>query len=130
MSENEKWNFILALDDELLKGGVILSEWCSFIVREADIAFVNGANLAAILTATSAVETYLRSELNSDKKKIFTILFSNLIAVEKQNPRLIIYDYTEISGFTLNRRGKINHSLKILQNMNRNCWLWQSFLYA
>jgi hypothetical protein len=41
VTENEKWEFILALDDELLKGGVILPEWCSVIVREADVAFVN-----------------------------------------------------------------------------------------
>lgn len=71
MTKNEKWEFILALDDKLLKGGVILPEWCSFIVREADVAFVNEANLAAVLTATSAIETYLRSEFSSDKKESF-----------------------------------------------------------
>ena len=30
MNEEERWTFITALDDELLKGGVILSEWCSW----------------------------------------------------------------------------------------------------
>jgi len=62
MTEDERWAHLIALDDELLKGGVILSEWCSFIVREADTAFVNGAHLASILTAVSGIETYLRSE--------------------------------------------------------------------
>ena len=52
----------MSLDEKLLKGGVILSEWCSFIVRESDLAFVHGANLASILTAVSGIETYLRSE--------------------------------------------------------------------
>jgi len=62
MTKDERWSHLAALDDELLKGGVILSEWCSYIVREADTAFANGAHLASILTAVSGIETYLRSE--------------------------------------------------------------------
>ncbi|HWX12871.1 MAG TPA: hypothetical protein VNZ04_12885 [Trinickia sp.] len=62
MNTDERWSHLIALDEELLKGAVILSEWCSFIVREADTAFVNGAHLATILTAVSGIETYLRSE--------------------------------------------------------------------
>lgn len=62
MNEDERWAHLAALDDELLKGGVILSEWCTFIVRDADTAFASGAHLAAILTAVSGIETYLRSE--------------------------------------------------------------------
>lgn len=62
MTEDERWSHLVALDTELLKGGVMLSEWCSLIVREADTAFANGAHLASILTAVSGIETYLRSE--------------------------------------------------------------------
>jgi len=62
MNEDQRWQFLEGLDNELLKGGVVLSEWCSFIVREADTAFVGAANLASILTAVSGIETYLRSE--------------------------------------------------------------------
>jgi hypothetical protein len=68
MNEEERWTFITALDDELLKGGVILSEWCSFIVRETDIAFVAGAHLAAIVTAMAGIETYSRSEYGADQR--------------------------------------------------------------
>jgi hypothetical protein len=67
MNERDRWDYILKLDEELLLGGVILSEWCSFIVREADAAFVAGANLAAILTSVSGIETYLRSEYGYGK---------------------------------------------------------------
>ncbi len=45
MTADERWALLIALDDELLRGGVILSEWCAFIVREADTAFANGAHL-------------------------------------------------------------------------------------
>ncbi|WP_122647810.1 hypothetical protein [Burkholderia pseudomallei] len=62
MNTDERWSHLIALDEELLHGGVILSEWCSFIVRETDSAFVSGAHLATILTAVSGIETYLRSE--------------------------------------------------------------------
>ncbi|QDL39721.1 hypothetical protein [Rhodoferax sediminis] len=67
--QDERWAHLVALDNELLKGGVILSEWCSFIVREADLAFVHGAHLASILTAVSGIETYLRSEYSETGRK-------------------------------------------------------------
>lgn len=69
MNEKDHWVHLLALDDELLKGGVILSEWCSFIVREADTAFAKGTYLASILTAVSGIETYLRSEHSQTGKE-------------------------------------------------------------
>jgi len=69
MNEDERWAHLVALDKKLLKGGVILSEWCSFIVREADIAFANGAHLASILTAVSGIETHLRSEYSETGKE-------------------------------------------------------------
>ena len=75
MKEEERWSHLVALDEELLKGGVILSEWCSFIVREADTAFVNGAHLASILTAVSGIETYLRSEYSqTSKDRLFKLI--------------------------------------------------------
>ncbi|HQN65516.1 MAG TPA: hypothetical protein PLR90_09220 [Methylophilus sp.] len=67
MTPEERWSFLNALDDELLKGGVILSEWCSFVVCESDTAFANGAHLASIITAVSAIETYLKSEYPANK---------------------------------------------------------------
>jgi hypothetical protein len=69
MTQDDRWAQMVALDDELHKGGVILSEWCSFIVREADMAFAAGANLASILTAVSGIETYLRSEHSETGKE-------------------------------------------------------------
>jgi hypothetical protein len=68
MNEEDRWKFITDLDDELLKGGVILSEWCSFIVREADTAFVGSAHLATIVTAMAGIETYLRSEYQTSRR--------------------------------------------------------------
>lgn len=62
MSTAERWAYLIALDEELLKGGVIVSEWCSFIVRESDTASEGGAHLASILTAVAGIETYLRAK--------------------------------------------------------------------
>lgn len=67
----------MSLDAELLKGGVILSEWCSEIVRQTDIAFVAGANLAAILTAVAGAETYLRAEYAAQKRQLLAHLIDD-----------------------------------------------------
>jgi hypothetical protein len=73
-NDEDRWEFLNDLDDELLKGGVILSEWCSFIVREADLAFVAGAHLAVIITAMAGIETYLRSEYGSREERLHQLI--------------------------------------------------------
>jgi len=80
MNAQEKEEYILRLDNELLKGGVMLSEWCSFVVRKTDIAFIGGANLATIITAVSAIETYLRSEYPLEgKDNLYNLINSSLL---------------------------------------------------
>ena len=68
MEVDDRMDYLTKLDEDLLKGGVMLSEWCSFIVRETDDVFVSGANLATIIIAMAGIETYLRSEYGQDKK--------------------------------------------------------------
>lgn len=75
MTNEQKWRFIASLDDEFLKGGAIISEWCACIVRECDVAFAAGANLATVITATAAIETYLRAEYGNDiKLRLFELI--------------------------------------------------------
>ena len=69
MNSTMREAYLISLDEELLKGGVILSEWCSEIVRQTDTAFIGGADLAVILTAVAGSETYLRSEYATAKRQ-------------------------------------------------------------
>jgi len=59
MTEDEKWEYLVSLDETLLKGGVILSEWATFLIEDADMAFVAGAHLASIITSLAGVETHV-----------------------------------------------------------------------
>jgi hypothetical protein len=69
MTEDEKWNFIVSLDDESLRGGVILSEWSAFLVRDADTAFAGGAHLATILTSLAGIESHLKYDESSARRE-------------------------------------------------------------
>jgi hypothetical protein len=69
MTEQEKWDFVNQLDEDLLKGGVMLSEWSTFLIRDADIAFTSGANLAALLTALAGIESHLKYEYGERKRE-------------------------------------------------------------
>jgi hypothetical protein len=74
MTEDEKWDFLITLDDELLKGGVILSEWATYLIRSADLAFVSGAHLASLITGLAAVETHLRGEGGFTSQRLFDLI--------------------------------------------------------
>ena len=66
MDEQAKWEYINKLDEELLIGNIILSEWSTFLIRDAETAFCKGANLAAILVAVAGIESHLRFEYYRD----------------------------------------------------------------
>ncbi len=70
MTEKEKWDYLAELDETLMLGGVILSEWATFLVKDADLAFVGGAHLASIMTGLAGVETHLRAESGSSKQRL------------------------------------------------------------
>lgn len=60
--DKHKWEFILQIEEELLMGGVILSEWSVFLAKDTEIAYCAGANIAAILAAQATIESHLRYE--------------------------------------------------------------------
>jgi hypothetical protein len=74
MDEKQRWQELVTLDDELLGGGVMLSEWCARIVVDSDTAYAAGAFLASIMTAVSGIEAYLRTEHGGSGKPRLTDL--------------------------------------------------------
>lgn len=60
LSEEEKWEYINQLDEELLLGGVILSEWTTFLAKDAETAYCAGAFLSSILSSQAAIESHFR----------------------------------------------------------------------
>lgn len=55
-------DFFLGLEDQLLIGSAMFSEWTTFISEQTHMAFCSGANLATLLTAQAAMEVHLRWE--------------------------------------------------------------------
>ncbi|MEN6365390.1 MAG: hypothetical protein ABFC88_01075 [Thermoguttaceae bacterium] len=74
MTEAEKWDYLLHLDDTLLQGGLVLSEWATFFVKDADLAFVSGANLASIIVSLAGVETHLRGESGTRNSRLVDLI--------------------------------------------------------
>jgi len=85
MTENERWEQLVLLDEKYLEGGIILSEWCSFLCRDTELAYASGAFLSTIITAVAGIEAYLRSEYKHDEKH--TSLFK-LIKESPIEPKL------------------------------------------
>ena len=74
MTEEDKWQYLTDLDERLLQGGAVLSEWAAFLIRDADTAFVGGAHLASIITGLAGVETHLRGESGSSKQRLVELI--------------------------------------------------------
>ncbi|HTE15428.1 MAG TPA: hypothetical protein VK642_10160 [Burkholderiales bacterium] len=83
-SEDARWKYVGDLDDKMLKGGVIVSEFASEWIRNCDVCFTNGAYLACVITAFQAIETMLRSDNPNEFKAVDLINHSNLEDALKQ----------------------------------------------
>lgn len=62
-SESERWEYVLSLDDELLMGSSVTSEWATLLICDADTAYCHGAPIASILVSIAAIEAHVRFEL-------------------------------------------------------------------
>lgn len=69
MNRAERELYFLAQEDELLLAGAAFSEWCTFISKSVYDAFVNGADLATIITAVTCIETFFKTEDPSNRQK-------------------------------------------------------------
>lgn len=83
MTDGSRQDLLNAWDEELLLGGVTLSEWATFLVESADLAFCAGADIAALLTAQAAMETHLRHETSHAGTFVAVIDASDLPAAAK-----------------------------------------------
>ncbi|MCW7471725.1 hypothetical protein [Leptospira kanakyensis] len=84
--QNEKWDYLLSLDEKYLQGGVMLSEYCTYLIKNCDLSFVIDAHLSTIITAVAGIETFLRSESSEIKQSFQELInISNLDNESKEN---------------------------------------------
>lgn len=74
MNRNERGKYFIEQEEKLLIGEAAFSEWCVFISKSVYDAFVNGADLATVITALACIETYFRSEDSHSKTKNLCML--------------------------------------------------------
>ena len=62
MNKQEREIYFFEQEEKALRGGAAFSEWCTFISKSVYDAFVNGADLATIITTVTCIETYFKTE--------------------------------------------------------------------
>lgn len=79
MTDDQKWAYLVELDETLLKGGAMISEFTGQLIRSADLAFVGDAFLACIITSLAVVETHLRSEARIKGGKLVELISASTL---------------------------------------------------
>ena len=77
MDIDEREAYFLEQEEKLLLGGAAFTEWCTFISTDVYTAFINGADIATVITATACIETYLKSENTECKSKSLELLIND-----------------------------------------------------
>jgi len=75
MNRSERADYFLYLNDKYLIRGASIPEWCIFISESAYNAFINFADLAAVITALVGIESFLRIDNGNIKyKNLITLI--------------------------------------------------------
>lgn len=72
MSSREK--ILLALQDEVLKGGICVQDWTTYQLENAYLSFCAGAYLSCIVMCQAAIESFMR-----DDERLTDCSFYNLV---------------------------------------------------
>jgi len=76
-TEEQRWEWVSNLDDQMLDGGAQISEHACELIRNADISFASGAYVACIVMSAATIETWLRVEGCDSKKWRFQELIDS-----------------------------------------------------
>ena len=71
MNRSDREKYFIEQEEKLLIGGAAFSEWCTFISKSVYDAFINGADLATVITALACIETYFRTEDVLSRKRTY-----------------------------------------------------------
>ena len=89
INKTEREKYFLEQEDKLLKGGAAYSEWCTLITKSVYDSFVNGADLATIITSMVCIETYFKTESPHDKnKKLAQLIDEEVFLTEEEKRQL------------------------------------------
>jgi hypothetical protein len=83
MSDERRWEWLVQLDDEMLQGGVMTSDFAAELIRNADLCFVGDAFVACLVMCGATIETWLREEGTPGNRFIDLIDASDFDAATK-----------------------------------------------
>lgn len=70
-TDQSKWDYLVELDEELLKGGAMIDAKATALIQNSDIAYCAGAPVAAIVLAVAAMEAHMRAEYRLENARGF-----------------------------------------------------------
>ncbi|WP_139837409.1 hypothetical protein [Roseovarius halotolerans] len=100
------------LENELLVGGVVFSEWTTLMSYEAHSCFVAGLDISTIIICASACESYLRSEAEDFDSPLYHLI----------NVSDIPLDLRERLHGLRKARNEWVHSLNAEKNQEPKCY--------
>ena len=74
MSDDGRWEWLAQLDEELLDGGVITSDFAAELIRNADLCFIHDAFVACLVMCGATIETWLREEEGTHDKRFVELI--------------------------------------------------------
>ena len=84
MNKEEREKFWIEQEELILLGGACFSEWCTFISKSVYDAFINGADIATVITSIACIETYFKTENFENKNKSIMQLINEADFLDKE----------------------------------------------
>lgn len=110
--END-WDYLIKLDEELLKGGIIINESIAELIRNVDICYVNEAYFSVIITAVAIIECLLKIDIKESSNFNYIIAKSDFDSGTKKD----IHELRKVRNIIMHNVIQINEK-ELLINYN------------
>lgn len=76
---------MLAIQDDVLKGGICIQDWTTFQLENAYISYCAGANLSCIIMCQASIESFMRDDEHLSNRSFYDLIESCSYSLEIKN---------------------------------------------
>ena len=90
---NKREKVLLAIQEDVLKGGISIQDWTTFQLENAYISYCAGATLSCVIMCQAAIESYIRDDERLSDRSFYDLIENSSYSEDMKKKLHILREY-------------------------------------
>lgn len=90
---NKREEVLLAIQEDVLKGGISIQDWTTFQLENAYISYCAGATLSCVIMCQAAIESYIRDDERLSDRSFYDLIENSSYSEDMKKKLHILREY-------------------------------------